>query len=808
MNFLRFSRNFSVSMIFLVFFCISGWCSTNCSIEYPQEGQEFYDTIPETYSIICDNSNEKKNIMLNGVVVREYFQANNNKFTSDGQKLSAFLKQGTNFFSVEPDTGPTVTFHVDNEGPQVKITKVEGENPLFISGELKDPAGINSLSVNGVYAVIDRDDSFTVSVSKADKFRFVAYDTDERKSVTTYSDRDTIVNDIVRLRVHETAIHDMLPVLQGLIEDLDFNAALRHLRMDTFFKSAPIELPKVVIIPRRCHTFWYWWWGWKSWTWCSNEVAMGPLHIPDFLNLKIDIANFDIDEVIITQMDLASGHSQSFGRWERWEGLSVHAIIKNVTVGFNIDSDVLGLSHHVRKILEFLRLDRHLDALDGRFTAKYTIDRLRIKGDIGLTANNGKIDSKIVDIKALDIKAFDFVNFNSDSRLKINLPHEFNLFGLGLAQKVTDSITHGINDAKSDINRVFLGKIGPMLVNPVIDTLVKKIQLHTAIGLTNGAQLSTLFAIQEINIENNSVMKVALNGRLGTEQSSLSFLDTQIAYDIGTPDIEWVDDGFFPGRYSIPASLGPCPNFSPKALGYLHTDKPVPDPQMKGNEVALTVSGNLINQSLLAMYEGGLFNMVFASNSDTILHAESNGDSNFHIDSRLITVPNKFTIDILEELPPFKVINTPTSTPEIIFKGGEIVIPHLIINNFEVLVQVLEDDKWNDMIKAIISAIIPIAIEMVDSNLSVQLISPDIKLDIVTNKLHEDIPLSFDSDEFSNKYFINKLIEQVNTGLSEVKLPLMDMKELDMKFGSETITVVPRELFAVDPHIGLTVNFD
>jgi hypothetical protein len=782
MKYLGFARNFSMSLLILTVFCISGWCNTICDFEYPQENQEFFGTIPETFTLICQNSLEK-DVMLNGVKVTDYFKSENGKLICDGQKLSGFLKQGSNIIAIGQSSGPRIRFDVDTEGPQVKITQVEGENQLIIKGELKDPAGMRSLSVNDVVADIGPENTFSVSVSKADKYNFVAYDAGGHKSVTKYADRDTIVNDIVRLRINETAIHDILPVAQEVLEDVDFNAALSYAGLTTLFRErVKISLPKVVLVPRRCF-------GRKWWRRCTREISAGPVDF-QICNLEASVVNLDLEELEITQMDLASGKSKLLGNWE---GMTLDATMRNVNVKLRIKSDILGLSSKVRTILKFLKLERKLDAVDGNFTANLLIKNLKFKADVGLKANNGKVDATIV-----GIKSFGIGKFSTDSSLKINLPNSFNLFGLGLGQSVVNAITNGINDSKELLlNKVLLKNIGPALADPIVDLLVKQIQLHIAVGLTNGSQLSTLFAIQDIDIENNNtVMKVALNGRLATEKSSLDFLQPHVAISTHSPDIIWYDDHFLPDQHAISSNLGPCPDFAPKALGYLHTDQPVPDPQMKGDELALTISRNMMNQLMLAMYEAGLFNITISEVDDSNINININDDTN---------IPFNFTgLSQITGNQKCRVINTASSPPEIVFKGDEMVIPYLIINNFNILLQSnAEGEEWNDLFKATICARVPIAIHMVDSKLSAQLISPDVKLDIDVNNLLP-LPENFDTDEYSNQVLINSLIEQVNLGLSQVILPLV----LDLEYGGEKITVMPTDLYLPDPHIGARVNFN
>jgi len=781
MKYLRFARNLSASLFFLTVFCMSGWCNTNCTIESPQESQAFYDKIPETFTLICLNKLEK-DIMLNGVKVTKYFKQDNDKLICDGQKLSGFLKQGNNIISIDQSSGPRVRFHVDNEGPQVKIIQVKGDDPLLIMGELKDPAGIRSLSVNGTIADINDEKYFSVSVSKADMFVFVAYDADGRKSVKKYADRGTIVNDIVRLRIHETAINDLLPVAQEVLEDVDFNAILAGAGMSTLFRERiQINLPKVVLVPKRCF-------GRKWWRRCTRERSVGPINI-NICNLDVSLVNLDLEDLDITQMNLNSGKSKLLGRWE---GLSVEAYIRNVNLKLKIKSDILGLSRQARSILKLLKLERRLDALDGNFTANLFIKKLRFKADIGLSAKNGKVDATIADIKALGIG-----NLNSDSSLKINLPKSFNLFGLGLGQKVVNSITNGINDSKDLLlNKIVLKNIAPALADPIVDLIVKKVQLHIAVGLTNGAQMNTLFSIQDIDIENkNTVMKVALNGRLVAEESSLDFLETHFAISTHSPEIIWYDDHFLPDQHSIPEELGPCPDFSPKALGYLHTDKPVPDPQMKGDELALTISSNLMNQAILAMYEAGLFNMSISEDDEGNLNVEFNDGTKLPFSLAGITN--------LSGNQKHRVLSKATSAPEVIFKGGEMVIPHLTINNFEILLQSSTGgEEWKDLLKATISAIVPIAINLVNNKLSAQLITPDIQLDISVNNFIP-LPEEFDTENLSTLLLVNRLVEQVNIGLSQIIIPLV----LDMEYGGEKITVMPNNLYLSDQHIGATCNF-
>lgn len=760
-----------IAVLFTLILSIS--CNDSITIDYPTNNQSFFDTIPDRYVISYKNT-PPENIMLNGVNVKEHFACQDGQAIADGEILSGFLKQGENFLSTYSMwNSAKIKFYLDNEGPHVIVTSVTGEESVTITGEVKDPAGTASLLVNGVSAVIDGEDRFTVTIPKADAFCFEAYDMDNRQSLTDYASRKHVVDDIVKVRIDETGINDLLPICQEVIEDMDLNAILSQSGMSTLFREEiGISLPKVVLVPRVCIL-----------EVCTPEVSAGPIDI-NLLSLEVSLVDIDIQELDITYLDLASGDTLLLGPWE---GLTVDATITGTQFGLKIDSYVLGLSDIASSILNFLGLNQVLDALDGDFTARLYLPKLRFNADLGLTADNGKVDVTIADIQAIGVG-----DFNTDFSLDVDLPDAFNLFGFDLAQKVLNVITGGLTASKDFLIEVVLGNIVPAIADPIVDAIVQKIEMFIGVGINTGAQMSVLMNVQKIDIEeNDTVMLLGLDGRVGTEVTTLDVGEIWTAADMGSPKVVWVDDHIFPDQHEIPADLGPAPGVSPQALGFLFTSDLVPDPTLNDDELGLMVSRNLINQSLLAIYESGLLNISIPMNDDVEVSVEIDGEA---------VTQTSTTI--------YRVAAVPTSAPEVAFKGTSRVIPHLLLNHFEIYFQQQSQSSpgvWEDIFTIDLSADLAVALDVVNNELSVQLLAPDMEIDFEIPSLA--LQLGFNTQYYINKIMTTLLIEQINMGLATVRLPLMG----DLEYGGEVVEVILSDIYVTEnpqAHIGINANFN
>ena len=258
---------------------------------------------------------------------------------------------------------------------------------------------------------------------------------------------------------------------------------------------------------------------------------------------------------------------------------------------------------------------------------------------------------------------------------------------------------------------------------------------------------------------------------------------------MGSPKIVWVDDHIFPDKHEIPSELGPAPGVAPQALGFLYTADLVPDPSINNDELGLMVSRNLINQSLLAIYESGLLNISIPMGEDV--------EVNVNVDGEAVAQTSN-TI--------YRVAALPMTPPEIFFKGTSMVIPHLMLNHFKVYFQnQTSEGAWNTLFAIDINADFALALDVVQNELSIQLLAPDMDIEFEIPSLA--LQLGFNTKYYINKILTTLLIEQINMGLSTVALPLM----ADLEYGGEVVEVLLSDIYVTpnpQAHIGINANFN
>lgn len=731
-------------------------------IELPEKNQEYLDTLPDTLRISYINSPPNV-VMLNGVDITSHFQDEGGYFIAQGTDVDGFLNQGSNIISVEPGKfGPRHTFFMDTEGPKISISEVESNGTTIIKGTLSDPSGISDLTINGVAVPIDNDDSFAGEVASNTMYHLVAFDLDGRQSESFYSDRNSVIDDAIKIRIDESAIHDMLPVAQAAIADMDINSLLQQSGNSTLFsEQVGIYLPKVVLVPKICSpkicTF-----GICTPQICTPEVSAGPVNI-DLLSLKASLVDVDVEEINVDRLDLETGNHWAFGDWK---GVSFDGEIKDVHLGIKIDTYVLGLTDIATSILNFLGLSSLLDPMDGNFTVYTDVSRLRAAADVAINANDGAVDATIVSVNAIGLGDLD-----SDFNIDVTLPSVFNVFGFGLAQSMLDIITGGIEGAKNLIFDLIFGQLLPPVADVVVDSVISEIRINVAVGISSGAQLSTLFEVSDINVINdaNSLL-LHLNSRIGAEEADLSPGEVQSGTDFGSPEVIWVSDHFMPDQVKIPENLGPAPGVAPKALGFRYTSEEIRDVSNGGTEIAIVAATNFINQGMLALYESGISivklpliignNSVILANEDTATH---------------------------------RVVNYPSSPFELAFRGNHNKVPYLTINNFHIVTQEKGvNGEWTQVKDAVFSAELPISIEIVEGHLKFAFLTPT---------------LTFEASNANNllvQYILSTIvIEQINLGIAQIPLPLMT----DLTYGNETLVIDPQGIDLSDSSgIGMTSN--
>lgn len=740
------SRYFLLLTLLSVF--LQGCPFDDFVIVAPEKEEFFVDTIPLHYEFTYAES-PPESIALNGIGVLDYFVMEDGVGVAPGADLEAFLKQGINTLTIEPNMlGPRVDFFVDTEGPSIIITKVTGNGTKTITGTVQDPSGVSFLSINSVNATITEDIVFSVSVPSSDTYNFVSEDTDGRQSTGSYNTRDTVLENGLKVRIAQSALDEALPVTQEIIEDLDFNDLLADAdgtSMTLFRETLGVNLPQVVLVPEVCTpavctpkvcSF-----GICTPQVCTPEVCTpavtaGPINF-NVVELEASLADVDIEEIMVAQLDIASGTKPITGNWE---GLSLDAELINTDLAIRIDSYVLGVTDVVSTILDFLGLNDELDALDGNFTAGVHADRLRIAADLGLTAANGNVDVTIADINAVGLN-----DFNSDFDTTINLPDAFNLFGFGLADQALGLLTDGFAGARDFMLEVVMGNAVPIIADPIVDSIIEELRIGVQVGVTNNTLISALFQVRELDVvDNDSALLIGIDSLIGAEVGESGEVD--IGFSVGSsPDILWVSDHVLPDGEDLAEALGPAPGIAPTPLGYLYNGPMNSAPDNAAGDVSVLSSATLVNQALLAFYESALL-QIAVGYVDGLVSNEPNSDYTH------------------------RVIFQPATPPELVFKGSAPLVAYLRANNFQIKVQEKQaEDSWESINEVFIDAEIPVVIGVENNRLQLGLLTAELDI-FSTNGTGAGFNL-FSMENLLNRVLVGILIEQINLGLSELDIP-------------------------------------
>ena len=180
----------------------------------PAEYKVGYQTQPQTLP----------KITLNGVDVAQYFVPGPQDAIAAGSDLASFLKEGQNLFQVDPPLGPQEYFLYDTQGPKIVITHGDGNDPVTITGQADDAAGVASVAVNGTAATVADDGSFTVTVPATDVYRFDAADTLGHTSTTAIAALNQHYNPSLQVRVNQSGIDFASSAIINALNGMDINS--------------------------------------------------------------------------------------------------------------------------------------------------------------------------------------------------------------------------------------------------------------------------------------------------------------------------------------------------------------------------------------------------------------------------------------------------------------------------------------------------------------------------------------------------------------------------------------------------------
>ncbi|HAG93606.1 MAG TPA: hypothetical protein DCL78_05770, partial [Gammaproteobacteria bacterium] len=409
---------------------------------------------------------------------------------ASGEALSPYLSQGQNNIAVDPHQfGPRRFFYFDNQGPRVVITEAVAGDLMTIQGVLVDPSGSYGLQVNGVPAAVGSNNEFEVQVAPSNLYQFDSEDVYAQVATQYYADRATVLNDIVRLDVDEATLNELVPFAQELVEEQNLAALLGTANANTIFnQSVSIGLGRYEIIPRQCFEVCVPLLGCARE--CTPAVYLGPLNV-DLISVKATLTDLEFEELEISDLDLKSGSG--------WDGIGLDAELRNTDLGVRINTNVLNFSSDERTLMDFLGIST--SGLSVGFDAGINVNRLRLAADFGLEANDGEVDVSVQSINAIGLGSAD-----SDFNLNFNLPSAIRNFGFGLAGKVADLIESGIEAARDLIVDLLLGKLVPLIANLIIDPLINELQVRLGATVNNGAFLTALVGVQDIDVANGDRM--------------------------------------------------------------------------------------------------------------------------------------------------------------------------------------------------------------------------------------------------------------------------------------------------------------
>lgn len=765
---------FGLPIILLI---LSGCKLGDYEIVLPVRNAQFIDQLPGRVLIRYDSIPQR--ITLNGIPVQHLFTFENGEASASGEILQGYLRQGKNNLAVDGHLfGPRRFFHYDTEGPRVLIHTTQRDGGVTLEGELLDPAGAYSASINGIPVVLGENNTFSATVEASPVYTFQTEDNYAQTATHYFAQRETILDDIVKVRIDQLGINAIIPTIQEALEEQDLASLLGSIGANTLINTnIGISTPsysitdKVNVCNEVCVDF-------NIFDICIDfeEVCKLVDKVTSFtaltfnlLKLQATLTTLEFEEIYVNQLELNNGNG--------WEGFTLAADIEEMDLGVSIDLDILGLGSAAEAALRYFGWYDDVSFLAGDFNINIHLNSVGLSTDLGLSANNGEIDIAIVDIEEVQVNgvtsAFEFT---------IPLPQSVRNFGFGLAGLVTDAIEDGLNAARAAIMDLVLGNIVPAIANLIIQPLINELQIRVGATVTNGAYLTALIGVEDLNVVNNSSeLLVSLNGRIGTETTADTSPGIDVGLNLGFPDLIGFEDDILPNVIGIPENLGPAPGIVSDSLGFYFTPARVPNPGRSSN-LNVVASGNLVNQAIFAIYEAGLL-------SPTI---------NIHDD---LTESGEYIMTTPEEANT-RILFRPVMSPQLSFRGDIQSVVYLNVDNFVIIYQQLGDDnEWRDVREMAISMEIPVQLSVdAEQGLQLGLINPAVDL-VVETRYSFDLTFSFPPRFILFKGVAALLIDQLNQGLMVIDFPsqlLLDIEESSLAINPESVTTVgsPRRHFA------------
>lgn len=311
----------------------------------------FVDTEkPVSFEVAFTNSAPATLAMhLNSTNVTEHFTVTETGATADGALLADYVYSGRNVFRVTAGTQmKQVVFYHDTTGPAIHILEADREAQT-VTGYIRDPGGVASVTLDGVAITVNEDNTFTASYSDQAFNVFEASDNFDQTSTTTFARNDNTFNGLSAY-LSQRGLDFLTPVLEETLSGTEMGPILAMLG------------PITVTVPN-------------------------PLG-----SLSIDI---EVTDMYMENLDLGLTLQES-------ERLDVGLYAENLAIGLRISN--------IDYVLDFLGL---LSGLEVGATVTTTNDGsgnnyLDVVTLLALSANNGNIDLDTndtnLDVSGLDIE--------------------------------------------------------------------------------------------------------------------------------------------------------------------------------------------------------------------------------------------------------------------------------------------------------------------------------------------------------------------------------------------------------------------
>lgn len=256
---------FLIPLLFLITSCVD----ETYTIIQPTNGAKYvgfngspppipsYTTLPSQIVITYNANPYQLDIYLNGQPIGDKFTYGGTQATLQFSLVKEFLKQGSNKLQVNPfNGGPTLTFLLDTEGPNVIINTVScsdgncmdinGGN-VTVSVKVQDPSNITNVTlasdtydwdagtdntqytpfktgavINGTAYTMSNlgNNSYSVTVPESSLYTFTAADVNGYVAKTQYLSEGQKVNSVFKMRIGNSLLQSVLPVVEPMLDNM------------------------------------------------------------------------------------------------------------------------------------------------------------------------------------------------------------------------------------------------------------------------------------------------------------------------------------------------------------------------------------------------------------------------------------------------------------------------------------------------------------------------------------------------------------------------------------------------------------